>query len=73
MGWGTAIQVNEYLLCLDIKGNLFLVKPNPQKLDIVTKSPKALEKFRGAAWTKPIVANNKLYLRFMQKLICYEF
>lgn len=70
LGWGTCIKLNQYLLCLDIKGNLFLVKPNPEKPEIITSLPNALGKVRGAAWTKPVVAQNKLFLRFKQKLIC---
>jgi outer membrane protein assembly factor BamB len=73
MGWGTAIRVNEYLLCMDIKGNLFLIKPNPDKFELVTSMPNALGQAQGAVWTKPVIANDKLYLRFKQTLVCYEF
>lgn len=73
MGWGTAIQVNDYLLCMDIKGNLFLMKPNPDAFELTASIPDALGNVKGAAWTKPIVANGKLYLRFKQKLVCYKF
>ncbi len=72
MGWGTAIQVNDHLLCMDIKGNLFLMKPNSDSFKLVTSFEKALGRIKGAAWTKPIVANGKLYLRFKQKLICFD-
>ncbi len=71
LGWGTCIKLNDNLLCMDIKGNLFLIKPNPEKLEIVTSIPNILEEVQGAAWTKPIVAQNKLFLRFKQKLICF--
>jgi len=73
MGWGTAIKVNDHLLCMDIKGNLFLMKPNPDAFELTASWQNALGTVKGAAWTKPIAANNKLYLRFKQKLICYEF
>jgi outer membrane protein assembly factor BamB len=73
MGWGTALYIEGHLLCMDIKGNLFLMKPDPQKLVMVTQWPKSLGKIRGAAWTIPVVANGKLFLRFKQKLICYRF
>ncbi len=72
IGWGTCSYVDGYLLCSDIKGNLFLIKPNPENFSMVTKMPKALGKVKGAVWTKPIIANGKLYLRFKQKLICYN-
>jgi outer membrane protein assembly factor BamB len=70
LGWGSTIKVNDYLLCMDIKGNLFLVKPNPEKPEIITTLPEALGNVQGAAWTKPIVAQKKLFLRFKQKLLC---
>lgn len=70
LGWGTAIMVNDKLLCLDIKGNLYLLNPNPEKPDIITTLPGAIEVTQGAAWTKPIVAQNRLFLRFKQQLIC---
>ena len=72
MGWGTGVYVGKYILCMDNKGNLFLMKPDPGKFIKVTEMPKVLGKIKGATWTKPIVANGKLYLRFMQKLICFE-
>lgn len=72
IGWGTGLIVNDYLLCMDIKGNLFLMNPNPEKFDEITRFSGALGKIRGAAWTMPVVANGYLYLRFKQKLICYR-
>ena len=70
LGWGTAIMVNDNLLCMDIKGNLYLLNPDPEKPKIIAIVPDMLAVRQGAAWTKPIVAQNKLYLRFKQKLIC---
>ena len=72
MGWGTCVYVDDYLFCSDIKGNLFLVQPNQDKFTLITSFPKALGKVSGAAWTVPVLANGKLYLRFKQKLVCYE-
>jgi outer membrane protein assembly factor BamB len=72
MGWGTCVYVDGFLLCCDIKGNLFLMKPDPEKFIKVTEMPKALGKIKGASWTVPVLANGKLYLRFQQKLVCYS-
>lgn len=72
MGWGTCVYVQGLLLCCDIRGNLFLMKPDPEKFIMVTQMPKALGKIKGAAWTVPVLANGKLYLRFKQTLICYK-
>ena len=72
MGWGTCVYVDGFLLCSDIKGNLFLMKPDPEKFVMVTRMPGALGKVRGASWTIPVLANGSLYLRFQQKLVCYK-
>jgi len=72
MGWGTCIFVDGHLLCGDIKGNIFLMKPNPDKFILVTKLKKALGDVRGPVWTMPIVSNGRLYLRFKQTMMCYE-
>jgi outer membrane protein assembly factor BamB len=72
MGWGTSVYVEGHILCSDIKGNLFLMKPDPNEFKLVTEMPNALGKISGAAWTIPVLANDKLYLRFKQKLISYN-
>ena len=72
MGWGTCVWVDGYLLCIDIKGNLFLMKPDPNTFIKVTELPKALGNVSGPVWTKPVLAGDNLYLRFKQRLVCYE-
>jgi hypothetical protein len=73
MGWGTCIYVDGHLLCCDIKGNLFLMKPDPEKFVEVAAKPKVLGRVRAAAWTRPVLANGRLYLRYKQKLLCFDF
>jgi len=72
MGHGTCVHVDGHLLCCDIEGNLFLMKPDPEKFMKVTGMPKALGDVRGPVWTVPVIANGLLYLRFKQKLVCYR-
>ena len=72
IGWGTCTLVDGYLICSDIKGNIFLVRPDPDKFDLVTTMSSALGDIKGPVWSTPVVANRHLYLRFKQKLICYE-
>lgn len=72
MGWGTCMYVDGHLICLDIKGNLFLMKPDSEKFIKVTDLPKALGDVKGPVWTLPVIANNRLYLRFKQRLVCYS-
>ena len=72
IGWGTVLYVDGHLLCMDIKGNLYLVKPDPSRFIKVTAMPSALGDIRNTAWTIPVVANGTLYLRYMQRLVAYE-
>jgi hypothetical protein len=72
IGWGTSVYVDGYLLCTDIKGNIALVKPNPDKFILVTELSSALGNIKGPVWTTPVVSNGHLYLRCKQKLICYD-
>ena len=72
MGWSSSVYADGHLLCQDIKGNLFLMKPDPNKFVKVSELRKALGDVKGPVWTKPVVANGFLYLRFKQRLVCYE-
>jgi len=72
MGWGTCTYVDGHLMCLDIKGNLFLMKPDPEKFVKVAELRKALGDVKGPVWTLPVIANDKLYLRCKQRLVCYS-
>jgi outer membrane protein assembly factor BamB len=72
IGWGTTVYVDGHLLCMDIKGNLFLVKPVPNGLNKVAELRDTLGDVSHAAWTIPVIANGKLYLRYMQRLHCYD-
>ncbi len=72
VGWGTTVYVDSHLLCMDIKGNLFLVKPDPSKFEKVAEFKAALGEVTDPAWTLPVVANGRLYLRYMQRLVCYD-
>jgi len=72
MGWGTCMYVDGHLICLDIKGNLSLMKPNPERFIKITEMPRALGNVKGPVWTLPVIANDRLYLRFKQRLVCYS-
>jgi outer membrane protein assembly factor BamB len=72
IGQGTTTFVDGHLICLDIKGNLFLVKPDPTGFKQIGKMKSAIEDVKNPAWTVPVVANGKLYLRYLQKLVCYK-
>jgi hypothetical protein len=72
VGWGTMILVNSRLLCLSNRGDLFLVEPDPKIFRKVTEFRQAIPDTSGQAWTVPVVANGNLYLRFKERLICYD-
>lgn len=72
IGQGTTTFVDGHLVCLDIKGNLFLVEPDPKSFKLTGKMMHALQDVKNPAWTVPVVANGKLYLRYLQQLICYQ-
>lgn len=72
LGGGACILVDGHLICLDVKGNLYLVKPHPGGLELAGEFRHAIPKVKQQSWTAPVVANGKLYLRYMQKLICYD-
>ncbi|MHC1704673.1 MAG: PQQ-binding-like beta-propeller repeat protein [Tenuifilaceae bacterium] len=72
IGQGTTTYVDGYLICQDIKGNLYLIKPSPNGFDKIGEIKPAIEDAKNPAWTVPVVANGKLYLRYLQQLICYN-
>ena len=72
VGWGTFVYVDGYFLCCDIKGNIYLVKPDPERALIVTKMDRALGPDVKPAWTTPVLANDQLLLRHKQTLVAYS-
>ena len=72
VGHGAMVQVDGHLMCLGGKGDLFLIKPDPSGFKKVTEFPNALPNVGNHAWTRPVIANGKLYLRYRQALICYD-
>ncbi|MBN1671158.1 MAG: PQQ-binding-like beta-propeller repeat protein [Kiritimatiellae bacterium] len=72
VGWGTVLYVDGHLLCMDIRGNLCLVKPDPGGFRKVTEWRGALGEVTHPAWTIPVVANGRIFLRYIQRLVCYS-
>jgi outer membrane protein assembly factor BamB len=72
IGQGTTTFVDGHLICMNVKGSLFLVNPNPESFKLVSKIENAIPDVKHQAWTVPVVANGKLYLRYLQTLICYN-
>jgi len=72
IGQGTTTFADGHLICFDIKGNLFLIEPNPSGFKKVGEIKSAMQDVKNPAWTVPVVANGKIYLRYLQRLICYQ-
>ena len=71
LGYGTAIGVNGKILTMDIKGSVGLLDPEPGSYMPITGRPELLGPISKAAWTAPVVANDQLYVRYKQRLLCY--
>lgn len=69
---GTVTCADGYLICFDISGNIYLVKPNPKSFELAASMVNAMEGVLKPSWTVPVVANGKLYLRHLQHLVCYS-
>jgi hypothetical protein len=48
------------------------MRPDPEHFVKVSEMQKALGDIKGPVWTRPVVANGLLYLRFKQRLVCYD-
>lgn len=72
VGQGTVTFADGYLVCLDIKGNLFLVKADPASFQLAGEIRSAVKDVSDFAWTVPVIANGRLYLRYLQRLTCYQ-
>lgn len=52
-------------------GKMVLIKPNPEKLDVVS-SFDLPEKSNQPSWPHPVIANGKMYIRDQEKLHCFD-
>ncbi len=72
IGQGTTTFADGYLICQDLKGNIYLVKPETSSFKKIGEIKSAIPDVKNLAWTVPVVANGKLYLRYMQQLVSYK-
>ena len=72
IGQGTTTYADGYLICQNLKGDAFLIKPNPSGFKKVGELKSAIADVKNPAWTVPVIANGRLYLRYMQQLVCYK-
>ena len=68
---GSVISADGMLYCYEEKsGNIALVKPNPEKFDIVSSFKVPLGS--GVHWSHPVISNGVLYVRHMDALMAFN-
>lgn len=68
---GSIISADGMLYCYEEKsGNLALVKPTPEKFDVVSSFK--VEKGAGPHWAHPAIFDGKLYVRHGESLMVYD-
>lgn len=67
---GSVIYADGMLYCYSEDGNVGLVKPSPEKCQVVStfKVPQG----EGSHWAHPVVANGRMYVRHGDALMCYD-
>ncbi len=71
IGGGSLVYADGHLICFDVKGNLHLLKADPDAFLKTGEITNAMPDVSDEAWTPPAIANGKLYLRYMNRLVCY--
>ncbi|MEZ6073873.1 MAG: PQQ-binding-like beta-propeller repeat protein [Pirellulales bacterium] len=78
------LYVDGYFVCLGEYGELWLLRPNPEKFDVVSKAvPLTADEPRGRsarpeqllkypAWAAPILSHGLMYIRGRGTLACFE-
>ena len=72
IGTGTSIYADGHILCLDMKGNLYLLEPDPREFRLIAEFREAIPGVEKRTWTRPVIASDKVYLRHGNRLICYS-
>jgi hypothetical protein len=68
---GEIIAADGMLYCYEEKtGNIALVRPTPEKFDIVSSFKVPLGS--GVHWSHPVINNGILYIRHMDALMAYN-
>ncbi len=68
---GAAIYADGRLYCLDESGNVALMKPESEDLEIVGRF-RLLPNRVNDAWAHPVLQDGRLYLRYHDTLWCYD-
>jgi hypothetical protein len=58
------------LYCYSERGDVALVKPNPQKFEVVSSF--RIRKGSGEHWAHPVIRDGRLYVRHGDALMVYD-
>jgi len=70
LAMGVSIAADGMLYCYTDKGEMALVKPSPEKFDIVSQFP--ITKGTGPHWAHPVIYKGVLYVRHGGSLMAYK-
>ena len=62
------LRDQDLMLVITEKGELVLLKTNPDKLEELAK----LQAVEGVTWNHPVIANGKLFVRNAKEMVCYD-
>jgi outer membrane protein assembly factor BamB len=68
---GSVIYADNRLYCLSERGEMALVEPGPRAFEIVGRF-RLTDGYSGDAWAHPVICDGRLYLRYHERLYCYE-
>ncbi len=68
---GAPLYADGRLYILDERGQVGLLKPHRDRLEIISRFRLVEEKVRDA-WAHPVLCNGRLYLRYHEHLWCYD-
>ena len=71
IGKGSLTWAEGLLYFLSENGNVLLIRPNPEKYDVVSRFDLP-EEGEGPTWAHPVVCGKRLYLRHGAFLYCYD-
>ena len=70
IGMGVSIVADSMLYCYTDKGEMALVKPSPEKFNIISQFP--ITKGTDQHWAHPVIYQGIMYLRHGDSLIAYK-
>jgi outer membrane protein assembly factor BamB len=68
---GSVLYADGRLYCLSEEGEVALLKPVPDAFNVVGRFRLVPER-KSDAWTHPVIADGRLYLRYQETLYCYD-